>query len=417
MLIKRIIFKDIASHLEQKEISLIVGPRQVGKTTLMRMLQQELEKKGEKTLFLSMDIEREREFFLSQSSLLQKISLEVGQGKAYIFLDEIQRKENAGLFLKGLYDMDLSYKFIISGSGSVELKEHVHESLAGRKRMFEVLPVSFQEFADYATDYRYEDRLTEFFTLEKTEMLRILDLYLRFGGYPRVITSETQEEKARIIDEIYRSYLERDIASLLHVEKVDAFSGMVRILAGSSGKLLRASELSATLGLALPTVKIYLSYLEKTFIIERLTPYFRNMRKELTKSPSVYFFDLGLRNYALGGFGMPMRPDDAGFLFQNLIFQILREHIGFTGMRLHYWRTKDKAEVDFVIQKGEELIPIEVKYATLAKPAIGSSLRSFIAQYRPATAFIVTPSFEDEIEVDGTHIRFLPFHRLMGQKF
>ncbi|TSC66887.1 MAG: hypothetical protein G01um101466_854 [Parcubacteria group bacterium Gr01-1014_66] len=317
-MIKRTIFNDLVSHLDQKEISLLIGPRQVGKTTLMRMLQEKAAQKGEKTLFLSMDIEREREFFSSQSSLLQKISLEVGKGRAYIFLDEIQRKEDAGLFLKGLYDMDLPYKFIVSGSGSVELKERVHESLAGRKRMFEVLPVSFQEFADYATGYRYEGRLSEFFVIEKEETLRLLDMYLRFGGYPRVITSETQEEKTRIIDEIYRSYLERDITSLLRVEKLDAFSGLVRVLAGQAGKLVRTSELSATLGIALPTVKTYLFYLEKTFIIERVTPYFGNIRKEITKSPAVYFFDLGLRNYALGGFGMPLRPDDAGFLFQNL---------------------------------------------------------------------------------------------------
>lgn len=417
MLIKRAIFNDLVSHLDQKEISLLIGPRQVGETTLMRMLQQEQEQKGEKALFLSMDIERERGFFVSQSLLLQKIALEVGQGKAYIFLDEIQRKEDAGLFLKGLYDMDLPYKFIVSGSGSVELKEHVHESLAGRKRMFEVLPVSFAEFADYATGYRYEGNLGEFFTVEKTETLRLLDLYLRFGGYPRVITAQVQEEKARIIDEIYRSYLERDITSLLRVEKLDAFSGLVRMLAGQTGKLVRTSELSATLAIALPTIKTYVSYLEKTFIIERLTPYFRNIRKEITKSPVVYFYDIGLRNYALGSFGMPIRPDDAGFVFQNLIFQILREKIRFTGARLHYWRTKDKAEVDFIVEKGRELILIEVKYTSLTKPVVGNLCAAFSRSTAPQSRLSPLLPSRMKYQSRAPVFYFFPFITCFGRNF
>jgi len=416
-MIKRAILRDLLTHLDQKEVSLLVGPRQAGKTTLMRMLEKEQEQRGKRTLFLSMDIERERGFFTSQSSLLQKISLEVGKERAYIFLDEIQRKENAGLFLKGLYDMGLPYKFVVSGSGSVELKEKVHESLAGRKRTFEVLPISFEEFVDYSTAYRYEGRLGEFFDLEKEETLRLLDVYMRFGGYPRVITAEIQEEKARIIDEIYRSYLERDILSLLRIEKSDALTGMVRVLAAETGKIIRVSELSVTLGIALPTVKTYLSYLEKTFIVERLTPYFRNIRKEITKSPVIYFHDLGLRNYALGGFGTPLRADDTGFLFQNLIFHLLRAKISFTGMRLHYWRTKDRAEVDFVIEKGEALIPIEVKYAPFGRPVVGASLRRFISEYRPAKAFVLTPSFADELMVDNTRVRFFPFHQISREKF
>ena len=108
------------------------------------LLKDHLEKKGEKTAFLSLDFENDQKFFSSQIAFIEKLKLEFGNATGYVFIDEIQRKEDAGVFMKGLYDMSLPYKFIISGSGSVELKEKVHESLAGRKAMFEVLPRIFQ---------------------------------------------------------------------------------------------------------------------------------------------------------------------------------------------------------------------------------------------------------------------------------
>jgi len=149
VVIKRELFDQIKKHLEDEEIILIVGPRQVGKTTLMKGLEEDLKSRGEKTLFLNLDLDTDRPAFESQSKLLQRITYNVGKEKGYVFIDEIQRKENAGLFLKGIYDMKLPYKFIVSGSGSIELKEKIHESLAGRKRLFEMTPVTFEEFVEF----------------------------------------------------------------------------------------------------------------------------------------------------------------------------------------------------------------------------------------------------------------------------
>ena len=123
MIIKRTVYDYIFDHLNAKEITLITGPRQAGKTTIMETLKSELDKKGEKTLFLSLDFEKDAPYFKSQISLIDKINLETGgKDRAFVFIDEIQRKENAGLFLKGIYDMRLPHKFIVSGSGSLELK-------------------------------------------------------------------------------------------------------------------------------------------------------------------------------------------------------------------------------------------------------------------------------------------------------
>ncbi|MBW2662531.1 MAG: AAA family ATPase, partial [Deltaproteobacteria bacterium] len=131
-MIERKLFSALVKHLPKKEFSIITGPRQSGKTTLMEMLQERLVQKGEKTLYLNLDIEWDRPHFESQQALINKVELELGKKKGFVFIDEIQRKENAGLFLKGLYDLKLPYKFIISGSGSLELKKQIHESLIGR---------------------------------------------------------------------------------------------------------------------------------------------------------------------------------------------------------------------------------------------------------------------------------------------
>lgn len=403
--------------MDKKEISLIIGPRQAGKTTLMSLLADDLNKRGEPTLILNYDIERDREFFGSQEKLLKKIELEIGKKKGYVFLDEIQRKENAGLFLKGLYDMNLPYKFIVSGSGSVELKEKIHESLAGRKRVFELGAVSFDEFVNYRTDYKYEDKLSDFFEVEKSRTRLFLEEFLNYGGYPKVILEETKEEKIKIIDEIYRSYVEKDIAYLLGVQKTDDFTRLLRLLASQIGNLANVSELSATLGISIPTVKNYLWYLEKTFILEKITPYFKNVRKEITKAPVYYFYDIGMRNYAAGDFGRISLDDNVGFVFENYVFNALKEKTKRALPSIHFWRTKDGAEVDFIVNSGEAVIPVEAKKQNLKRPEITRSLRSFIAKYNPKKAYVVNLALSDEITVGNTTVIFIPYYEFWLESF
>lgn len=412
-MIERTLLKALKEHLTRKEITLIVGPRQAGKTTLMLLLKDYLEKRREKVLFLNLDVEEDGRFFLSQRSLINKIELEIGKEKGCVFIDEIQRKENAGVFLKGLYDLSLPYKFIVSGSGSIELKEKLHESLVGRKRIFELSTISFEEFVNFKTSYRYKEKLFDFFSLEKEKTRNLLLEYLNFGGYPRLVLETELKEKKKIIDEIYRSYLERDISYLLRVEKTEAFSSLVKILAGQIGSLINYSELSSTLGISLKTVKNYLWILEKTFILQRIAPYFRNIRKEITKSPVIYFYDLGLRNYALGLFGNITVGSEAGFLFQNLVLNLIRESFRYSAAKIHFWRTKDKAEVDFIINPGKEIIPVEAKFRALSKPKVSRALRSFILRYQPSKALVVNLELNQRIKLGKTEVIFLPFYEMM----
>lgn len=410
-MIKRSIFSKINNHLNKPEISLITGPRQSGKTTLMFLLKEQLDKENKKTLFFSLDNDLDSSYFESQESLLRKIKLESSGNKVYVFIDEIQRKEDAGLFLKGIYDRNLPYKFIVSGSGSVELKEKVHESLVGRKRMFELKTLSFRELVNYKTNYLYEEELDNFFKLEADRSLMLLKEYLSFGGYPRVVLAKNKEEKQAIMTDIYSSYLEKDIAYLLKIKKIESLTQLVRILATQAGSLVNISELSSTLGISIDTVNNYLWYLEKTFIIKKVTPFFKNLRKEITKTPMYYFNDLGFKNYASRRFGVDDLLRKDGHLFENYTYLYLSDLID-SQSSIHFWRTQDKAEVDFVIDRGDDFIPVEVKFTNLKDAKITRSFRSFLKKYQPNNGYVIHLGKFMNKKIDNSAIKFLPYSGL-----
>ena len=412
-MIQRKIFADLVKHLPKKEVSLIIGPRQSGKTTLMEMLREHLIKRGDRTLYLNLDIEWDRPHFESQSALIKKLELELGSKRGFVFIDEIQRKEDAGLFLKGLFDLKLPYKFIVSGSGSLELKEKIHESLIGRKRLFELTTITFEEFINHKTRYKYKENLSGFFEIERDKTRQLLMEYMNFGGYPRVVLEPELAEKTHIIDEIYRSTLEKDIAYLLKVEKPEAFSGLIKVLSSQIGNLINYSEISSTLNISYQTVKKYLWYAQRIFLLELVSPYSRNIRKEITRSPVGYFWDLGLRNYSLGLFGHLNSPSECGFVFENLVFLLLKAHTKIGAAKLNFWRTKDKAEVDFILERGNRVIPIEVKFKSLRKEEIPRSLRSFIEKYEPPEAYLVNLDYYNTRKIGKTTLIFLPFYELL----
>ena len=416
-MIKRKLFTELIGHLDSREMSIIVGPRQAGKTTLMELVKAHLDRRAQPTLFLNLDVEWDRPHFESQAALIKKIELELGNVRGYVFIDEIQRKEDAGLFLKGLFDLNLPYKFILSGSGSLELKQKIAESMVGRKRLFELPTVTFEEFLDYRTGYRYTDKLMDFLDIEQARAKQLLTEYIQFGGYPRIVTATEQSEKLQLIDEIYHSVIEKDIAYLLKLDKPDVFSALVRILAGQIGQLINYSELSSTLNVSFQTVKKYLWYAQKIFLIEVLTPFSRNIKKEISKSPVPYFWDIGLRNHALGLFGQIQSPGESGFLFENLLFLILKQKLRLKNTNLNFWRTTDKAEVDFVVASGKTVIPIEVKYKQLKKARVPASLRSFVAKYNPGYGYVFNLSLNETVRIGETKILFLPFHKLLGESF
>ncbi len=416
-MIKRTLLSLLEKHLLEPEMTILTGPRQVGKTYLMSVMEDHLKEKGEKTLYINLDYDEHIPLFKSQGSLIDYIKLQVGEGKAYVFIDEIQRKENAGIFLKGISDRHLQYKFIISGSGSLELKAKIKESMAGRKRIFIVNPLSFEEFVNFKTNYQYEDKLKDFFAIEEQRTQNLLEEYISYGGYPKIVLAKTADKKKTAMDEIYTSYVEKDIGELLGVEKTDAFTSLLKILASQIGSLVNTAELSATVGIADKTINHYLWYLEQTFIIKKVTPYYTNVRKEISKAPIYYFYDTGLRNFMLGLFGLPSIPPAlSGHLFENVVFNTLKQYIISAPAAIHFWRTKDHAEVDFVLRNGLEIIPIEAKYMLLQKPEVSRSYRNFLARYKPKKGYIINLGKKQGITIYDTQVFLIPYSHFIREK-
>lgn len=405
--IQRTLRPDLDAHLLKKEITLLIGPRQAGKTTLLKDIAVRLQDEGKKTLFYNLDIEKDRVFFEGQETFVQQLEAITGGEKHFVFIDEIQRLENAGLFLKGLYDRELPHKLIVTGSGSLELKEKIAESIVGRKRNFYLHTVSPREFSAYCTDYAHAKRLSAVLESDSILRERILDEYMRFGGYPAVVMEGREQDKLRTLEEIYQGYIERDIRALLQLEKTTAFVTLLRLMANRSGYTTNFSDLAKLTNLNIATLKNYLWYAEKTFIIQSISPFFTNKEKEIVKSPAYYFLDLGLRNFLRGIFD---DPADLGFRFQTLVFRLLEERFRYTVSTIHFWQTKAKAEVDFVINQGHSLLPVEVKAAALKEPTVTRSYRSFLQKYEPPEGWIINRSLRTEITIGKTKVRFLPWY-------
>ena len=414
MLIRRDIYNQLISHLNKKEILIITGARQSGKTTLMKELQNGLAITGQKTVYLNLDIETDFKICASQQSLLDYITLEIGEkAKGYVFIDEIQIKSNAGSFLKGLYDMNLNLKFIVSGSGSVELKEKVSEGLAGRSKLFSISTLSFSEYLNFELNYKYDQKLIEYLQIYPDN--KYLNKYMYLGGYPRVVLSNMASEKSDSLDSIFISYVDKDLKQLLGVKNTDAILTLLTFFSVRIGKLVNYSEMSKIANISFETLKQYLYYMEKTFIISSIKPYFTNPESELTKNPIYYFNDLGMRNYVYNRLSYYDEIISGSMLFQNLIFLLLSNQS--TKPKINYWRTKDKAEVDFVVSVGSIITPVEVKYSDLTSTTVSRSFTNFINKYSPNVAVVVNKSFSAERKIGLTKVLFIPYYKLLDINF
>ncbi|MBU4455094.1 ATP-binding protein, partial [Patescibacteria group bacterium] len=411
--VKRTIFPEIAQHLKAEEITLIIGPRQVGKTTLLFQLKDYLIKHkhySEKNiLFFNLDLIDDFAQIKNQTHFIHilKESLKFLETKPlFVFIDEAQRIENAGIFFKGIYDLNLPIKFILTGSSALEIKDKIHESLTGRKRLFYLYPFTFYEYL------KSKDNFLAQLILEKNissyrqgDILNHLFNFIVYGGYPKTALEKNPEEQTQFLKEIHSSYIEKDIIGFLKIKDPLAFIALFNILAGEIGQLVNLRELSNTVNIVYRTLEKYISTLEKTFVVKRVLPFFKNRRKELTKIPKIYFLDAGLRNFALKSFTGFETRQDKGALLENFIFSEIYKQ---TDLQLHFWRTKEKAEVDFVLTDYVGIIlPIEVKAVSLKYSEISRSFRSFITRYRPKQAIIVNLGFQGKTQLDQTEIIFI----------
>ena len=413
--INRNILPDIINWLTEKEIIVLLGARQVGKTTIIfqlikHILLQTASLFIEKNEihYLNLDFPQDKKKF--SDDYIIKLAAK-NQKKKIIFIDEVQRQENAGLFLKYLYDLNLPIKLIVSGSSALELKSKVSEALTGRKIIFNISPFSIPEIKDFimhtekittpGTGFSYKDNESSEAELFK----KAFEVYTEYGSYPSIVTTAESEKKLIRLKEIFTSYMEKDIKKFLEVKNENAFARLITLLSASSGSLTNMSEISNTLSIHQVTLDNYFYYLEQTFIIDRIRPFFKNIRKEIIKSPKIYFNDIGFRNFAINNFNKLDIREDKGFVFENFVYLVLKEKLG-NSSKINFWRTKAGAEVDFVILKDLKPIAIEAKAKYFNKPAVTLSMRSFINTYKPDTAFVINFNLNEEIKINGCLVRF-----------
>ncbi len=421
--IDRVVFHDIKKWMFRREILAIKGPRQSGKTTILGMLRDWLiiEKKvSENNIFLVTFEDREllNQFMLDTKEFIKRYIPEKEQ--FYLFIDEAQYCKDLGQKLKYIYDTYKNIKLVITGSSSLELTSSTGAFLVGRMFSFELLPLSFKEFLSFknpslAKIYgEKKEEIMNFISrnkliaenkgIFKEELLNYLDEYLTFGGYPEVVKANNDEEKRVILKNLYNTYVEKDILLYLQITDEIKFSKLVSVLSSINGGLISYDKLASECNSYFKEIIQLLDILQQTFIIRLLRPYHKNLVTELRKNPKLYFYDFGLRNYAVNNFSGIQLREDTGRSIENFIFNELSE----ISNKINFWRTTNKAEVDFVVEISEELIPIESKFESMKKPKITRSFHSFINSYKPKKAIVLTKDFQGVKKIENTTVLFIP---------
>lgn len=377
-------------YLQKDEIIIFLGARQAGKTTILKQIKDILEKQGEISYFLNLEDPDYLELLnKSPKSLFEIFNINTAR-RNYVLIDEIQYLNNPSNFLKYFYDeYKGKIKIIASGSSAFYIDRKFKDSLAGRKKIFNVWTLSFREFLRFKNEEELSRKnFKEISLQEKEKIVLYYNEYLIYGGYPRVVLSPV-EEKREILREITYSYIKKDIYES-DIRQEETFYKLLKILSHQVGNLVNSSELSNTLGCSKTAIDHYLYVLQKSFIISLITPFFTNIRKELTKMPKVYFNDLGLRNFLIDDIKTFRMRTDKGQLLENAVFRQLIEN--YEKDEIKFWRTIQNNEIDFIIK---ENFAFEVK--SDVKNFKESAYKSFLKFYPQINLNIV--SFETDFKM------------------
>jgi len=400
MYFKRDLEDKIVKYMERDEIIAVFGPRQVGKTTLLRHIYNSLK---DSAIFLTFeDVELK---ILFEEDLKSFIKLYIEPYK-YIFIDEFQYAREGGRQLKYIFDTTRK-KIFISGSSVMELSVNVIRYLAGRIFVFNLYSFSFEEFLRAKDKHLFNLCKTIDKNISKSVSKKIysfFDEYVLYGGYPRVVLSNESEEKMEILKNLLSIYLLRDIKEIAGIVDENKMYKLLKALSLQIGSIVIYNELANIVGINTVKLKEYLDIFEKVFMIKMLTPFYTNKRIEIVKNPKVYMYDLGLRNIVLKNFSKLEDRVDKGAILENFVFRELCER------DVKYYRTKNGAEVDFIV---DEQTPVEVK-SHINSLKISRSYHHFIEKYKPKEGYILNFDQVGNIKIDNTKINFIP-HYLIKQ--
>jgi predicted AAA+ superfamily ATPase len=353
MYIKRLAEPVLDSILGGGKVGVVVGARQVGKTTLVEHVLA-----GRRTLFLNFDVEIDKQRFLAAAALSPADGLRSLGSPEVLVVDEAQRLPEAARVVKGWYDSRLPLKMLLLGSSSLNILDQAAESLTGRNERLQLPPLVFEEALRshgwYSDEYTPAILREQFAAPLKVSLLQSL----AFGGYPEVVLAG---DKPRLLRELSSDYLWKDILQTGLVKTPDLIKRLLSLLAHQVGNEVSTQELATQLQMARPTVERYLDLLEQTYVVFRLPSFSTNPRKEIARSKKVFFWDTGIRNALLNAFS----TEEAK---HNLLGGAVSE--------LFFWRSRAQSEVDLVVKTGDRLSAFEVKWRS-RRPAG----RAFQAQY------------------------------------
>jgi len=385
MLKTRLLYSTLEKHLVNKEFTVLTGARQTGKTSILKQLHNHLLSLGRKAILLTLEdtqvrnaLDQRPENLFNLTDMPKPVlfgeTLSADE-KLYVLIDEIQYLSDPSNFLKLLYDNYAdSLKLVVTGSSAFYIDRKFTDSLAGRKRIFWLKTLSFEEFLHFRNADNLVNELLRLrnlpdaISLKNAELRVMFNEYLTYGGYPAVVLQPDAKEKIVLLAEIKNAFIKRDIHES-NISNEIAFMHLMRLLAAQCGSMVNRNELSKVLKIDNKTVDNYLYVLQKCFHIELLRPFMANIRKEISKMPKVYFYDLGLRNSLLNRFEPIINRDDKGVIAENYMFRRLTDL--YEPDMLNFWRTADNHEVDFVVSDGyQKGKAYEIKYdTTLLKQA------------------------------------------------
>ena len=362
---RRKLYSKLLEHLTKKEFTIITGARQTGKSTLLQELMKTCKDHAQPTIFIN--LENKAVLAELDGNPLNLLPYLPSQEKRNIvFLDEIQYLSDPSNFLKLLHDeYSDRIKIVATGSSAFYIGSKFNDSLAGRKRIFQLWTCDFEEFLLLQGKEELWEELSrikkhsEFKSL-KLDLLRLeWENYMLYGGYPAVIVEPTVSEKIEMLKEIRDSFVMRDIMES-GVQNEMVFYQMFQLLAGQTGQLVNTNELSNTLKIRNETVQNYLEVMEKCFHLHLLKPFSSNLRKELIKMPKGYMLDSGLRNCLLNNFQPINQRLDKGELWEQSFFRLLVDKYGIDEIR--FWRTADGKEIDFILPNQHPPLALETKF-------------------------------------------------------
>jgi len=394
MLIKRPYFQIVKKELQHKEITALLGARQVGKTTI---LQKTYEIVKNEATFLTFDNLETLKLFETNIKLFIEQHIEPYK---YIFIDEFQYAKSGGKHLKLIYDT-IYRKIFISGSSSPEGAIHSLKYLVGLENIINIYPITFQEYLEYKNKTK-AILLKKIRTPEELKQLEDeFNEYISYGGYPKIITEQNKERKEKLLKNIIQTYLSKEIKDILAYKNIFEYEKILTRLALQDTKLLNKSQISQQIEINRNKIDQILTTLHQTYVVSILQPFIKNKIRQQIKSPKTYFHDLGFKNSIINNFNTLELRKDKGEILENFIAnELIRNEIN-----VNFWNIDNRHEIDFVIERNNEIIGIEVK-SRLSNNNIPKSVIKFIDDYNPKTIYIFNQNIKSEKKYKETKIIF-----------